>query len=172
MSEPEILDDERTELERRGSVDLMQLPRLLGGALTDLRTIATHITTLPSLLVNLEHINERVASLDEEVKQMRAAVETMGGDVVKLGGGIDRLETTSTTSPASPTRCAASAGAAQPPSSDVAAAPALSGSVRSVHVPDIAVDRLARAIAPARASRSGRRAIGSLDRWLGMARRG
>ncbi len=92
MSEPEILDNERTELERRGSVDLMQLPRLLGGALTDLRTIATHITTLPSLLVNLEHINERVASLDEEVKQMRAAVETMGGDVVKLGGGIDRLE--------------------------------------------------------------------------------
>ena len=71
----------------------MQLPRLLGGALTDLRTIAEHITTLPSLLVNLEHINERVASLDEEVKQMRAAVETMGGDVVELGGGIDRLET-------------------------------------------------------------------------------
>jgi SepF-like predicted cell division protein (DUF552 family) len=93
MSESEIVDNERAEIERRGSVDLMQLPRLLGGALNDLRTIATHITTLPSLLANLENINERVASLDDEVKQMRAAVETMGGDVVELGGGIDRVET-------------------------------------------------------------------------------
>jgi microsomal dipeptidase-like Zn-dependent dipeptidase len=92
LDEAAIVDDERA-LERRGPVDLMQLPRMLGGALADLRTIAEHITTLPSLLVNLEHINERVASLDEEVKQMRAAVETMGGDVVALGGGIDRLET-------------------------------------------------------------------------------
>jgi hypothetical protein len=95
--EPEILDeaaivDDEQALERRGSVDLMQLPRLLGGALTDLRTIAANITTLPSLLTNLENINERVASLDEEVKKMRAAVETMGGDVVELGGGIGRLE--------------------------------------------------------------------------------
>ena len=95
--EPEILDeaaiaDDERALERRGSVDLMQLPRLLGGALTDLRTIAANITTLPSLLANLENINERVASLDDEVKKMRAAVETMGGDVVGLGGGIDRLE--------------------------------------------------------------------------------
>ncbi len=96
-AEPEILDeaaiaDDERAVERRGPVDLMQLPRLLGGALTDLRTIATHITTLPSLLVNLENINERVASLDDEVKKMRAAVETMGGDVVELGSGIDRLE--------------------------------------------------------------------------------
>jgi hypothetical protein len=96
--EPEILDeaaiaDAERALERRGPVDLMQLPRMLGGALTDLRTIAEHITTLPGLLVNLESINERVASLDEEVKQMRAAVEAMGGDVVELSGGIERLET-------------------------------------------------------------------------------
>ena len=84
MSDPEIIDDDERAIERRGPVDLMQLPRLLGGALTDLRTIAEHITTLPGLLVNLEHINERVSSLDEEVKQMRAAVEAMGGDVVEL----------------------------------------------------------------------------------------
>jgi hypothetical protein len=97
MSEPEIDREEAADvaeraLVRRSPVDLMQLPRMLGGALADLRTIAEHITTLPSLLVNLENINERVESLDEEVKQMRAAVETMGGDVVELGGGIDRLE--------------------------------------------------------------------------------
>lgn len=94
MSEPDPEVVDSRELERRGpGVDLMQLPRLLGGALTDLRTIAEHITTLPGLLVNLESINERVASLDAEVKQMRAAVENMGGDVVQLAGGIDRLET-------------------------------------------------------------------------------
>ena len=96
-AEDEILDelpvDDERALSRRPAVDLMQLPRLLGGALTDLRTIAEHITTLPGLLVNLEHINDRVTSLDAEVKQMRAAVESMGGDVVELAGGIDRLET-------------------------------------------------------------------------------
>ncbi len=93
MSDPEIIDEDERAIERRGPVDLMQLPRLLGGALTDLRTIAEHITTLPGLLVNLEHINERVSSLDEEVKQMRAAVEAMGGEVVELSSGIGRLET-------------------------------------------------------------------------------
>jgi len=90
--EPEILDDERREIERRGPVDLMQLPRLLGGALTDLRTIAEHMATLPKLLVSLNSIDDRVTSLDEEVKKMRAAVESMGGDVTILGSGIDRLE--------------------------------------------------------------------------------
>jgi hypothetical protein len=90
-SDPEILDSR--EIERRGTVDLMQLPRLLGGALTDLRTIAEHMATLPKLLVSLNSIDERVASLDDEVKKMRAAVESMGGDVTELTGGFDRLET-------------------------------------------------------------------------------
>ena len=87
------MSDDEQALERRGAVDLMQLPRLLGGALTDLRTIAGHMATLPKLLVSLDRINERVASLDDEVKQMRAAVETMSGDVSELNGGITRLET-------------------------------------------------------------------------------
>lgn len=91
LDEAAIVDDERA-LERRGPVDLMQLPRLLGGALTDLRTIAEGMATLPKLLISLDRINERVISLDEEVKQMRAAVETMGGDVAEVGTGIDRLE--------------------------------------------------------------------------------
>jgi hypothetical protein len=89
-SDPEILDSR--EIERRGTVDLMQLPRLLGGALTDLRTIAEHMATLPKLLVSLNSIDERVASLDDEVKKMRAAVEGMGGEVSELNTGFDRLE--------------------------------------------------------------------------------
>ena len=92
LDEAAIVDDERA-LARRAPVDLMQLPRMLGGALADIRTIAEGMATLPKLLISLDRINERVASLDDEVKQMRAAVETMGGDVVELGGGIDRLET-------------------------------------------------------------------------------
>jgi hypothetical protein len=95
--EPEILDeaaiaDEQQALERRGPIDLMQVPRLLGQALTDLRTIAEGMATLPKLLVSLEAIQTRVDSLDAEVKQMRSAVESMGGDVHGLGESIDRLE--------------------------------------------------------------------------------
>jgi len=94
---PEIIDesaiaDDEQAIVRRGPVDLMQVPRLLGGALTDLRTIAEHMATLPKLLVALNGIQDRVDSLDDEVKQMRAAVESMGGDVGELRGGIDRLE--------------------------------------------------------------------------------
>jgi hypothetical protein len=95
--EPEILDEaaiaeDKRELERRGPLDLMQVPRLLGQALTDLRTIAEGMATLPKLLVSLDGIRERVNSLDDEVKQMRAAVEAMGGDVNVLGESIERLE--------------------------------------------------------------------------------
>lgn len=84
--------DEAKELERRGSIDVMQIPRLLGGALGDLRAIAEGMAVLPKLLVSLDRINTRVDSLDDEVKRMRAAVETMGGDVGELRGSIDRLE--------------------------------------------------------------------------------
>jgi hypothetical protein len=97
MSDPEILDesaiaDEERALVRRGSVDLMQVPRLLAGALTDIRAIAEGMATLPKLLVSLDGIQAKVESLDQEVKRMRAAVEGMGGDVGELRGGIDRLE--------------------------------------------------------------------------------
>lgn len=91
LDESAIVDDERA-LERRGTVDLMQLPRLVGGALADIRRIADGMATLPKLLVSLNSIDERVESLNEEVKQMRAAVENMGGDVSELTGGFDRLE--------------------------------------------------------------------------------
>jgi len=91
MSEqPEVVDEQA--IERRGAIDVMQIPRLLGGALTDLRSIAEGIAVLPKLLVSLEVIQTRVESLDDEVKQMRTAVEGMGGDVSELQQGIERLE--------------------------------------------------------------------------------
>jgi hypothetical protein len=96
MSErPEILDEDaaaEAAIERRGPIDVMQIPRLLGGALNDLRTIAEGMATLPKLLTSLDAIRTKVDSLDEEVRQMRAAVETMGGDVSGLEESIGRLE--------------------------------------------------------------------------------
>jgi hypothetical protein len=94
---PEILDeaaiaDEELALERRGPVDLMQIPRLLGGALADIRTIAEGMATLPKVLISLNGIKARVDSLDDEVKKMRAAVEEMGGGVSGLEQSIGRLE--------------------------------------------------------------------------------
>ena len=83
---------EEQALEARGSIDLMQIPRLLGGALADLRSIAEGVAVLPRLLVSLEGIQSKVESLDDEVRQMRAAVEGMGGDVSQLQQGIERLE--------------------------------------------------------------------------------
>lgn len=91
IDESAIADDERAVV-RRGSVDLMQVPRLLGGALADIRMIAEGMATLPKLLIALDGIQGKVESLDQEVKQMRAAVEAMGGDVGELRDGIDRLE--------------------------------------------------------------------------------
>jgi hypothetical protein len=95
--EPEILDesaiaDDERSVVRIGPVDVMQVPRLLGGALTDIRTIAEGMAVLPKLLVTLGGIRSEVESLNEEVKQMRAAVEGMGGDIGELRGGIERLE--------------------------------------------------------------------------------
>ena len=96
--EPEVLDevaisdDERSIERRGGAIDVMQIPRLLAGALTDLRTIAEGMATLPKLLASLQGTGERVDSLDDEVKRMRAAVEAMGGDVTELQQSISRVE--------------------------------------------------------------------------------
>ena len=91
LDEAAIADDERA-LERRGAVDLMQLPRLLAGALSDIRTIAEGMATLPKLLLTLDSIEGRVRTLDDEVRRMRTAVEEMGGDVGEVRTSIDRLE--------------------------------------------------------------------------------
>jgi hypothetical protein len=95
--EPEILDesaiaDERAEVQRAPAIDVMQIPRALGGMLADIRTIAEGMAVLPRLLVTLDGIQSKVETLDEEVRKMRASVESMGGDVSELKGGISRLE--------------------------------------------------------------------------------
>ena len=94
--EPEILDeagiaDDERAVARRAP-DLMTIPRLLGGALNDLRTIADGMAVRPRRLTTLNGIQAKVDSLDDEVKRMRASVDGMGGDVGELREGIERLE--------------------------------------------------------------------------------
>jgi hypothetical protein len=97
--EPEVLDtdarglaSDEAALERRGAVDLLTIPRLIGGALEDIRRIAEGMAVLPKLLVSLDGIQTKVDSLDDEVKKMRAAVESMGGDVGEMQGSLERVE--------------------------------------------------------------------------------
>jgi hypothetical protein len=95
--EPEILDesaiaDDQTAVTRRVPVDLLTIPRLLGGALADIRAIAEGMSVLPRLADTLEAIRTQVDSLEDEVKRMRAAVESMGGDVSEVQAGIARVE--------------------------------------------------------------------------------
>jgi hypothetical protein len=91
LDEPGIADDEAA-VQRRIPIDVMQVPRLLGGMLADIRTIAEGMAVLPKLLLTLDRIHGKVESLDDEVKRMRASVDSMGGDVSELRGGISRLE--------------------------------------------------------------------------------
>jgi hypothetical protein len=80
-----------TSLDRR-NVHPLDLPRLIGGVLTDIRAIAEGMAVLPRLLEALNAIESRVDTLNDEVTQMRAAVESMGGDVSEVRGGIERVE--------------------------------------------------------------------------------
>jgi hypothetical protein len=89
-AEPEILDeqaiaDDEAAVVRRGSVDVLQIPRLLGGALADLRAIAEGMAVLPKLLITLRGIQDEVTEMNTEVADMRA-------DVGELKRGMDRLE--------------------------------------------------------------------------------
>ncbi len=81
-----------TEVERSTADSIMVIPRLIGGALADIRTIAERMGMLPQLLDALNSIDARVQTLDEEVRLMRARVDAMGGDVTELKAGIDRVE--------------------------------------------------------------------------------
>jgi hypothetical protein len=84
LDEAAIADDERA-IERRGQVDLMQVPRMLAGALNDIRTIAEGMAVLPKLLITLRGIQDEVRVMNAEVADMRA-------DVGELKEGMDRLE--------------------------------------------------------------------------------
>ena len=80
------------EVERSTADSILLVPRLIGGALADIRTIAEGMSVLPRLLTALNSIDARVQTLDDEVRMMRASVDSMGGDVTELRAGIDRVE--------------------------------------------------------------------------------
>jgi peptidoglycan hydrolase CwlO-like protein len=96
MERPGIVDEaatvDETAVQRRIPFDVLGLPRLLGGMIADIRTIADGMAVLPKLLATLDGIQAKVDSLDDEVKRMHASVESMGGDVSELQGDISRLE--------------------------------------------------------------------------------
>jgi hypothetical protein len=79
-------------IDRRPSVHPLDLPRLVGGVLADIRAIADGMAVLPKLLEALNAIETRVDTLNEEVVKMRRGVEGMGGDVTAMRAGVERVE--------------------------------------------------------------------------------
>lgn len=77
--------DDVDVLEQRGALEpLLQLPRLIAGALDDIHTIARSVRYLPELAEILSTIQRQVDSLDEEVRLMRARVDSIGDSVEPL----------------------------------------------------------------------------------------
>jgi hypothetical protein len=79
-------------LDRRSPVHPLELPRLLGNVLGDIRTIAEQMATLPKLLGALTAIEAKVEVLNDEVHRMRTRVDSMADDVVEVRAGIDKVE--------------------------------------------------------------------------------
>ncbi len=77
----------------RGSGNaLAYVPRLVLGALGDLRSIANSVAVLPEVSRALLTIQHRVDSLDDEVRRMRGAVESIGTDVIGMRESVEPLE--------------------------------------------------------------------------------
>lgn len=68
------------------------VPRLLAGALEDIRTIAQGMVMLPELARILSSIEARVERVEAEMVTMREAVESMGGDLGELPARLDQLQ--------------------------------------------------------------------------------
>ncbi len=68
------------------------LPRVVVGALEDLRTIAQSVSVLPEVARSLTKIEASVASMDSEVKLMRQGVDRLDGDVLQVVEGVDPLD--------------------------------------------------------------------------------
>jgi len=68
------------------------VPRLLGGALEDIRAIAEGMAVLPELARILASIEARVERVETEVAAMRRAVESMGGEVGELPARLEELQ--------------------------------------------------------------------------------
>jgi hypothetical protein len=75
------------------------VPRLLLGALADIRAIAESTRAIPELAAQLAAIRDNVDSLNDEVARMRSAVDSIGGEVVgvrestePLAGRLDTVQ--------------------------------------------------------------------------------
>jgi uncharacterized protein YoxC len=68
------------------------VPRLVVGALEDLRSITESVRVLPEVARSLNAIEESVESMDREVKLMRQGVERLDTDVIKVAEGVDPLD--------------------------------------------------------------------------------
>jgi chromosome segregation ATPase len=79
-------------VDRRANVHPLDLPRLIGGVLGDIRAIAEGMAVLPRLLEALNSIESRVDALNQEVVEMRQGVQSMGGDVTEMRAGVERVE--------------------------------------------------------------------------------
>ena len=79
-------------LDRRSPVHPLELPKLLGNVLGDIRTIAEGMATLPKLLGALNAIEAKVEVLNDEVHKMRTRVDSMAEDVGEARGALDRVE--------------------------------------------------------------------------------
>jgi uncharacterized protein YoxC len=75
------------------------LPRVVAGALDDLRTIAESVRVLPDVARTLASIERETAEMNREVKLMRQGVDRLGdkvdgldGDMLKVVDGVAPLE--------------------------------------------------------------------------------
>jgi uncharacterized protein YoxC len=75
------------------------VPRLVAGALEDLRTIAESVRVLPDVARTLVSIERETAAMSAEVKLMRQGVDRLGdkvdgldSDMVKVARGVEPLD--------------------------------------------------------------------------------
>ena len=67
------------------------LPRLVAGALEDLKTIAESVRVLPDVAKTLSSIERETAAMSSEVKLMRQGVDRLGGKVDNLDGDLVKV---------------------------------------------------------------------------------
>jgi uncharacterized protein YoxC len=85
--------DAEIEPSRGWAVDTLgYVPRLVVGALGDLRSIAESVRVLPEVARSLNAIEASVDSMDREVRLMRQGVDRLDTDVIKVVEGVDPLD--------------------------------------------------------------------------------
>jgi hypothetical protein len=85
--------DAEIEPSRGWAVDTLgYLPRLVVGALDDLRSVAESVRVLPEVARSLSSIEASVESMDREVKLMRQGVDRLDTDVIRVVDGVDPLD--------------------------------------------------------------------------------